>query len=72
MKLFYVNDEGKQITIDTDDTPVYVLCYECGGEGTQEVSDCINPSSECCGGCTRDISCSECDGSKMTDITDLI
>jgi len=72
MKIFYVNNEGQEVTIDTNEIDVFVLCDECNGEGTEEEINCVNPSSECCGGCYKTVDCSECDGSKMTNINELI
>lgn len=39
-----------------------VTCEECGGGGSFEQRNCNNSSSECCGGCFKDIECSECNG----------
>ncbi len=40
-------------------------CENCDGTGTIEVrAICtVYPYSECCGGCTDDVDCPECDGS---------
>lgn len=72
MKIFYVNNEGQEITIDTDKTNVFVLCDECEGNGEVEQLSCSKPSSVCCGGCTEFVVCDECEGSEMTNINDLI
>tara|TARA_R110002124_G_scaffold106679_2_gene258773 strand:+ start:1722 stop:1871 length:150 start_codon:yes stop_codon:yes gene_type:complete len=37
-------------------------CKECYGEGKVEVMNCHNQSSECCGGCYKEIECEECNG----------
>ena len=72
MKIYYVNNEGQEITIDTDKTDVFVLCDECEGHGEVEQVSCSKPSSMCCGGCVQSVVCDECDGSEMTNINDLI
>jgi len=37
-------------------------CKECNGVGKIEVMNCNNQSSECCGGCTKEVECEECGG----------
>lgn len=40
-----------------------VDCNECDGTGIIRVYiDCGKPASSCCGGCSEDISCPDCDG----------
>lgn len=40
-----------------------VPCENCDGDGTIRVLDCHNWSTECCGGCFKDVECEECNGS---------
>tara|TARA_R110001632_G_scaffold101845_1_gene209778 strand:- start:373 stop:522 length:150 start_codon:yes stop_codon:yes gene_type:complete len=45
-------------------------CKDCYGEGKVEVMNCHNQSSECCGGCYKEIECEECNGSGEVDHED--
>jgi hypothetical protein len=38
-------------------------CENCEGEGTVDVMNCQNNSSECCGGCYKSETCEDCNGS---------
>ena len=39
-------------------------CENCGGQGyVAVIIDCTKPLSVCCGGCTKDQECYDCDGS---------
>ena len=42
---------------------IEVECEECRGKGWIElIGVCSLPASACCGGCTRDEECDECNG----------
>ena len=45
-----------------------MTCKECDGKGVVEAFiDCGKPASECCGGCTKEIECDNCNGSGETN-----
>ena len=43
-------------------------CENCEGTGIVEERNCSNMSSECCGGCYKDVTCEECNGSGEIEI----
>lgn len=50
---------------------IYLECPECNGEGGYDLFiSCLRPMSECCGGCTKQVKCKECDstGEKHYDL----
>ncbi len=45
-----------------------IKCPECDGQGTIEVQECSYPASMCCGGCTKSITCSHCEGEEVITV----
>lgn len=76
-KITYENGEIKSFTyggkkykigydfelVDEDKEEIKVQCNSCYGEGKIDVLRCtVGSSSYCCGGCTEEEICEECDG----------
>lgn len=46
-----------------------IKCRNCEGEGSYEAfTVCSKPMSNCCGGCTQQVSCEDCDGTGIQEI----
>lgn len=44
------------------------ICPTCNGERTVwQMIECGRSMSDCCGGCTRDVTCDECNGRGTVD-----
>ena len=61
-KLLVENKHFEVVDLDEDDM-FEGDCDCCDGKGTVEEMDCNNQSNEGCGGCVKDVSCDNCDGS---------
>lgn len=55
-------ESGYSLTDSDNEKSQEELCPECNGTGMIEVRDCHDDSSECCGGCFKDVECPECTG----------
>jgi hypothetical protein len=48
------------------------MCPDCGGNGVvYEMISCGRSMSDCCGGCTRDVKCENCDGGGVIENEDF-
>lgn len=53
---------------EVNTTDEFIECDECHGEGTVEMMNCTRgTASGCCGGCTVDVLCQECQGEKEVE-----
>jgi hypothetical protein len=50
----------------------FIMCPECSGNGVvYEMISCGRSMSDCCGGCTRDVKCENCDGGGVIENEDF-
>ena len=53
----------ESLTEEINTTHEFITCSHCHGKGTVEEMNCTRgTASGCCGGCTIDVTCPECDG----------
>jgi hypothetical protein len=53
-------------------TDEIIDCPECNGEGFTEEYDCnVGSASLCCGGCFKNVVCTECNGEKTIENPDF-
>ena len=42
-------------------------CENCNGKGIVDVLSCSTSAQDCCGGCTKEYDCNECNGTGEID-----